>query len=106
MLITVFYITAGDEASAQSLGRLAVEEKLAGCSNIFPMTSFFPWDNAMQQENEFVIILKTIPALADQLRSFVAVRHPYEIPCIIDWQVNVNDAYGKWIEDNVRFNSA
>ena len=103
MLITIFYITVADEASAIALGRLAVEEKLAGCSNIFPIKSFFPWENIMHQENEFVIILKTIPALADELRSFVADKHSYEVPCIMNWEVNVNDAYGKWIESNVRF---
>ena len=101
MEITLFYITNADEKLASALGHEAVEKKLAACANIFPIRSIFPWDDKMQSENEIVLILKTIPALKNALTQFIRARHTYEIPCIINWDVEVNDQYGEWIRENV-----
>ena len=101
MRITLFYITTPDEPVAKKLGHLAVETKLAACANIFPIQSVFPWDNKLNEENEFVLILKTSTSLTDKLKGFISEQHPYEVPCIISWDVDVNDAYGNWITENV-----
>jgi uncharacterized protein involved in tolerance to divalent cations len=43
---------------------MAIEQQLAACANVFPMQSVFPWNGEIQQEEEFVLILKTLPSLA------------------------------------------
>lgn len=101
MEITLFYITNASKESASKLGHEAIEKKLAACANIFPVQSIFPWDNEMQSEDECVLILKTIPFLKNDLTTFIISRHPYEVPCIINWNVEVNDNYGDWIKQNV-----
>ena len=101
MEISLFYITVENEAEATSLGNLAIEQHLAACSNIFPIQSSFPWDNQLQQEKEIVLILKTIPPLVDALRSFIQEKHTYDVPCIIHWTVEVNEEYGRWVEEIV-----
>ena len=102
MQITLFYITTPNEPTAKQLGHLVVEQKLAACANIFPIQSVFPWDDKLNEENEFVLILKTVPQLVHRLNVFVSEHHPYEVPCIMNWEVEVNEAYGKWITENVR----
>jgi periplasmic divalent cation tolerance protein len=99
--IIFFYITTPDETIAKKLGHLAVEKKLAACANIFPIQSVFPWDNQLSEENEFVLVLKTIPQLSMDLKEFISENHPYEVPCIMNWEVEVNEAYGKWVNENV-----
>ena len=101
MVITLFYITNSDQEKAAHLGRQAIEQKLAGCANIFDINSIFPWESEMQHEEEVVLVLKTIPDLKESLREFISRFHHYEVPCIISWDVEVNDSYGRWIKENV-----
>ena len=101
MQITLFYIPFGTESDANAIGREAIVTKLAACANVFPIQSTFPWEGAMQQESEYVLILKTVPSLEEKVRDFISNQHPYEVPCIMCWNVEVNETYGKWILTNV-----
>ncbi len=99
MQITLFYVPISTQDEASLLGKKAIDNRLAACVNIFPVQSIFLWEGSMQNENEFVLVLKTIPFLKDALQDFLSKNHPYEVPCIINWNVEVNDAYGKWMEE-------
>ena len=101
MQITLFYIPVSTQSDANALGQKALDLKLAACSNTFPVQSVFPWAGSVQHEEEYVLILKTTLLLKDKLRLFISEHHPYELPCIISWDVEVNEAYGNWIEENV-----
>lgn len=101
MRISIFYITNADKESAIALARQAIEKKLAGCANILPMHSLYPWKGTLQEENEHILILKTIPALKEILTEFISSVHQYEVPCIMNWDVEVNESYGDWIRKNV-----
>lgn len=104
MQLTIFYITTGDQETAERLGKLAVENRLAACANISPINSIFPWDNVIQHEEEFVLVLKTLPEKKSALQNFINGNHPYEVPCIISWDVDVNEGYAKWVAANVAKN--
>jgi uncharacterized protein involved in tolerance to divalent cations len=54
-----------------------------------------------QKESEFVLLLKTMPFLEEKVRDFISNQHPYEVPCIMCWNVEVNDSYGKWMLTNI-----
>lgn len=99
--ISLFYITTGDQETASKLSHQAIELKLAACGNLFPINSVFPWENSMQNDEEFVLILKTIPALKEQLQNLISRIHPYKVPCIISWDVEVNEEYYNWIQSIV-----
>ncbi|MBK9981448.1 MAG: divalent-cation tolerance protein CutA [Saprospiraceae bacterium] len=101
MQILLFYIPTASKTEAISLGEKAIENRIAACSNIFPIQSIFPWEGTIQNENEFVLVLKTIPSLKNQLTSFITSLHSYEVPCILSWIVEVNESYGMWIKENV-----
>jgi periplasmic divalent cation tolerance protein len=99
--ITFFYTPVATAADALAIGNMAVEQQLAACANVFPIQSVFPWNAEIQQEEEFVLILKTLPSLAIQLRTFLEEKHPYETPCILSWIAEVNEAYGVWVRDQL-----
>ena len=101
MQLSIFYITTGDQETAERLGKLAVENRLAACANISSINSIFPWENVIQHEEEFVLILKTLPIIKSDLQSLIAENHPYDVPCIMSWEVAVNEEYGNWIMENV-----
>lgn len=97
MEISFFYIPVGNASEAATLGNLAIKEQLAACANVFPVQSAFKWDGVIQQEPEYILVLKTMPHKKSALREFVESKHSYETPCIISWDAEVNEAYGKWV---------
>lgn len=56
----------------------------------------------MQEESEFVLVLKTMPHKKNALREFLESTHSYETPCILSWDAEVNEAYGEWVNRQVK----
>ncbi len=102
MEISFFYIPVGNASEAASLGQLAITEHLAACANVFPVQSAFMWEGVIQQEPEFILVLKTIPQKKKALREFLESKHSYETPCILSWDAEVNEAYGAWVDQQVK----
>ncbi|MEV0949682.1 divalent-cation tolerance protein CutA [Promicromonospora sp. NPDC050249] len=76
--------TFDDEAAALELGEGAVLARLAACAQLEgPITSVFRWQGEMHREREWRLVLKTRPALAEQLVRHVQALHTYEVPEIV-----------------------
>jgi len=99
--IIVFYIAFGAEQEAISLGKQAIENKLAACANVYPIQSFYPWTGKLQEDDEYALMLKTFPEFIRPLQTFIENHHAYEVPCIMHWVTDVNDAYGEWMKGMV-----
>lgn len=100
MAFLLFYITHPSEISAKQVASQMVERRLAACANIFPIASAYWWDVAVQQENEWVSVLKTRLELEHALEAAIREIHPYEVPCILRFEVRANESYEKWIADS------
>lgn len=101
MSFIAVYITHASELEAQKFSDTLVKERLVACANIFPMKSAYWWQGAIQKEDEFVTIVKTIPENWKALEQKVLAIHPYEVPCIMKIEVEANQAYEKWIKESV-----
>ena len=78
------YITAKDDAEAQSIGRMLVESRLAACANIFPaVTSIYEWKDELITSQEAVLVVKATAEILDGLIEAVKAVHSYECPCIV-----------------------
>lgn len=99
-MFLIFYVTYPDEATARRISDSLVEQRLAACANVFPISSAYWWQGAVQHEGEWVSILKTRPALESELEKAILESHPYETPCITRWEARANAAYEKWIEES------
>ena len=76
----------------------AINEKFAACANIVPVNSIYSWKNSIESSNEFLVIFKTTSSNISKLRDFISDRHGYDIPEIIDFELdNVNDSYLNWM---------
>lgn len=96
-MITLLYVTHPNEEHALRISRVIVEEKLAACTNVFPIQSIYPWEGNIQSESEYVSILKTFPGLKDKAIKRMGQLHEYEVPCILSFEVNVNAEYENWL---------
>lgn len=94
----VFYITHPDEATAIRIVNTLLAGKLVACGNIFPVQSMYAWEGAPVREGEWVSVLKTGLAREFDVEKAIAEMHPYEVPCIVRYEVRANQSYADWIE--------
>jgi periplasmic divalent cation tolerance protein len=96
-LISIFYIPIDTAENAKSLTRALLERRLIACANIMPVTSVYRWDGAVQEGAEFVVIAKTTVNCEAALRTAVESLHPYDVPCILSFPAQANEAFSSWV---------
>ncbi len=65
------------------MAKAVVADRLAACANILPgMLSVYHWDDALQEQPETVLILKTRQELFPALETRLREMHSYDTPCI------------------------
>ncbi len=83
MDVMFVYVTAGDAAEADRIGRAVVEARLAACANIIAgMHSIYWWQGRVAEAEEAVLILKTTDDRLEALTERVRELHSYDCPCI------------------------
>lgn len=97
MAFTFLYVTAKDKKEASKIATHLLQKKLIACANTFPISSLYWWKENIQNEKEFVLILKTVQKNYTKIKKEIEKIHSYEIPCIIQIPVTVNEKYGRWM---------
>ena len=99
MTVLEIYTNCASLAVAQEISAYCLEKKYIACSNILQnVISSFRWNDKIENETEFRLIMKTRLELFNCVESAVKKLHPYEIPCIIGTKIqHINDDYKKWI---------
>ncbi|MDP6352605.1 MAG: divalent-cation tolerance protein CutA [Alphaproteobacteria bacterium] len=98
------YITTADKAEALAIGRALVEKRLAACANVIDgMRSVYRWQGEVAEDDEAVLIVKTIQALAAAVIETVRGLHSYDCPCVVVLPIlGGNPDYLTWIEEQTR----
>lgn len=88
--------------NANELAHNLVKARLAACVNIVSgVTSVYEWENAICEENEYLLIIKTKSDLYKKLETKIKEFHPYEVPEIVSLKIdNGSKSYLDWIEKN------
>ncbi len=101
MPFITIYITHPNKETAEKIAQHLLKNKLVACANIFAIQSAYWWQNEIAQEGEYVSLVKSIPEKWEQIVKEVNKEHPYEVPCIMKWEVTANAAYEEWIKKSV-----
>ncbi len=97
MTVCLVYVTAESRDQAIGIGRALVGERLAACANVSgPITAIFRWEEAVQQGEEHVLILKTRSSLVDRLQERVTELHSYDCPCVV--ALPITDGHAPFLE--------
>lgn len=80
----VIVITTIDaEDKAKELSSSLVKDRLVACAQRTRIESVYEWDGEIQDEPEFLILLKTSGANQQAVIDALKERHPYDEPEII-----------------------
>lgn len=99
----VVLTTCPDEATASRIARNLVESGLAACvSRVGPIHSTYRWQEAIQDEPEVLLVIKTVTGRYSELEMRLKSLHPYELPEIIALPLVAGSAeYLAWMQGAV-----
>ncbi|QDH69070.1 divalent-cation tolerance protein CutA [Marilutibacter alkalisoli] len=84
MSILLVHCTCPDEASADTLARALVEERLAACVSRLPgVRSTYRWQGEIEHADEVLLLIKTTAERLDALVERIHALHPYELPEVV-----------------------
>ena len=90
--------TAETRAEADRLARQLVEQRLAACVQVMPIRSVYRWKDAIEEEQESLLVIKSSRGLFNQLRAEIEKLHSYEVPEIIAVPiVDGSEGYLEWL---------
>ena len=96
LLLVLTTLATRDEALA--LGRAMVEARLAACAQVQAIASVYRWQGAVQQDDEWRLLLKCPAARYPALEAALRAAHPYELPAIVAVPVVAADAaFAAWV---------
>ena len=93
----LIYITCPNKEEAEKIVKLLLKKKLIACANIFPIKSFYHWKGKIENDQEFVSILKTKEENWEKVKEEVKRVHSYDVPCIIKLNVEANEEFANWV---------
>ena len=94
--------TTGTEEQALSIARALVAERLAACVNIIgPVRSVYRWRDAIEDDREFLLLIKTRATLYMKVERRVRELHTYEVPEVIALSLDRGSPpYVQWLLDS------
>lgn len=77
----VVMVTVAGEAQGVAIARALVSERLAACVNLLgPIRSIYRWRDAIEDEREYLLLIKTSARAYRRLERRVREMHSYEVP--------------------------
>jgi periplasmic divalent cation tolerance protein len=96
--------TCETQEEAAALARHLVEVGLAACVNIVGnIRSIYRWKDAIEDEQEWLLAIKSRRDLLPALRSEIEKKHSYEVPEVMALQVIDGSAnYLAWLDRELK----
>lgn len=98
------FTTTENEEDARKIARELIEKRLAACvQRIGPIKSTYWWKDKVNEEEEWLLIIKTCDEMFGKMEEAIKGVHPYEVPEIIASPIiKGNKDYLDWIEKEVK----
>ncbi|MBF0610187.1 MAG: divalent-cation tolerance protein CutA [Magnetococcales bacterium] len=102
--VIIVLTTLPNQEQASSMAVALVKESLAACVQVLPaMQSFYIWQGELQQDEEFLLLIKSRKECYPALQERICQLHPYEIPEILATSVSDGlPAYLDWLQKATR----
>jgi periplasmic divalent cation tolerance protein len=96
----VVFSNCGSEEEARRIARSLVEARVAACVNIVPgIQSIYQWKGAVQEDSEWMLVIKSTRSLFDQLSAELRKIHSYQVPEVLAIPVVAgSQEYLEWLD--------
>lgn len=102
MSFILVYVTHKNQKEAKKITQHLLKKRLIACANFMSIKSAYWWQGNIESGGEVVSLLKTRKENWYFLKEEIEKMHPYQIPCILKLEVEANDSYEKWIQEETR----
>ena len=98
----------GSEGEATSIARNLVEKELVACVNIISgVRSIFRWEGTVAEEQEWLLMAKTVSQAFGSVAAAVKANHSYSVPEIIALPIGQGtDDYLTWVREMTKGSKA
>ena len=99
----IVFITVPNFDVGEKIGSTLVEEKLTTCVNITSqIKSLYFWKGNVENDSEYLLIIKTRKDKFENLEKRVKEIHPYEVPEIVAIPIILGSKdYLDWIDETL-----
>jgi periplasmic divalent cation tolerance protein len=100
---TVVCLITTPQADARSIASTVIDKKLAACVNIVPLVqSLYWWEGNVEQDEEALLVVKTLRPMISRLDELLQSIHPYENFELISIDITKgSQPYLEWIANSV-----
>ena len=91
--------SCGSVAEAERIASLLVEQRLAACVQVQPVTSTYRWQGQVMRDAEQLLLIKTVAARLPEVEATIKQAHSYDLPEISAVPISGGSAeYLDWIQ--------
>lgn len=96
--------TTDSREEASTLSTSAVRARLAACAQIMgPITSTYWWEDQVEQDDEWLVLMKTTADCLDALTAHLNEHHSYDVPEVVAVPITGGSrGYLSWVTDETR----
>jgi periplasmic divalent cation tolerance protein len=100
---TIAIMTTTDSADeARAIASALVERKLAACAQVSSIQSYYRWQGAVQNDDEFRILIKTTRDRYADVEAAILELHSYDLPAIVAFDIApAYGPYADWVAESV-----
>ena len=101
--VRIVLTTVGLHEKAEELAVALVERRLAACINILgPIRSIYRWKGKVENEQEYMLLIKTTVKGAAEVAAAFVELHPFELPERVELDVvGGGEEYLLWVAGQV-----
>ena len=102
MILILVYCS--DYQEAEKIGKELVSKKLSACTNIIGgIHSFYRFKGKVEESDETLLIIKTLPRLRTRVFAKIKKLHNYEVPDILTIKVDqTTPEISRWLSSELK----
>lgn len=98
--VALVYTVCASEEEALAISRAVVAERLAACTNLWPIASVYTWEGETVEGEEIAMLVKTVRANVPRIWERVRELHSYDLPCLLTLRPGeIESRYAAWLRD-------
>jgi periplasmic divalent cation tolerance protein len=97
----IFYVTLNNADEARQISRALLERQLAVCTNWFPITCAYRWEERLVEEAETVLLVKTQTGYRGSVEEVICQHLSYTNFIGEIAPESVNEGFLKWLNTEV-----